>query len=131
MAGPSNPFGGWPPKLRKPRKPRNPFAAAKPEERPAPRKLSVENLLCQAIAERMTVSLFYDDDIVARLFEPHAVYHSTKNKVCVSGNQPGDGPKNLEVGKIRNAQCTGDKFQSDPRFDRLDPKYQNGVICSI
>lgn len=125
---PSNPFGAF----GKPaRKPRNPFVQPKAEERPAPRQSQTENLLCRAIRERLVVSLYYDDDLAARRFEPTAVYHSTKGKVCVSGIQPNSGPKNLEVGKIRNASLTGDKFQPDPRFDRFDAKYRNGIICSV
>jgi hypothetical protein len=88
-------------------------------------------LLCKAIRGRVVVSVYYDDDLAPRLFEPSAVYYSTKNKVCVSGIQPNDGPKNLEVGRIRSATLTGNKFQPDPRFDRFDPKYRNGIICSV
>ena len=130
MARPKNPFGAWP-KIAKPRKARNPFAPAKVEKPAAPREPLTEDLLCRAIQERCVVSLYYDGDALARSFEPTAVYHSTKNKVCVSGIQRGDGPKNLEVGKVRNARITGDKFQPDPRFDRFDPKYRNGIICSV
>jgi hypothetical protein len=130
MARPKNPFGSWP-KITKPRKPRNPFAPPKVEEPPAPRQPLTEQLLCQAIQRRNVVSLYYDGGAQARSFEPTAVYHSTKNKVCVSGIQRGDGPKNLEVGKISGATITGDKFQPDPRFDRFDPKYRNGIICSV
>jgi hypothetical protein len=73
MVRPRNPFAF--PKPRKPGKPRNPFAPPKAEKPPAPRQPQTEQLLCRAIATRTVVSLYYDDDIAARLFEPSAVYH--------------------------------------------------------
>ncbi len=127
---PSDPFGALG-KPQRARKPRDPFAQPRPDERPAPRQPHTEDLLCRAIRERSVVNLYYDDDLTPRRFEPTAVYHSTKGKVCLSGIQPGDGPKNLEVGKMRNVTLTGDKFQPDPRFDRFDSKYRNGIICSV
>ena len=88
--------------------------------------------------EDVRVTLRYEDDSANRLFEPTAVYRSTKDKVSVSGTQirnpekPQDGfePRNFEVGKIRSLQLTDQQFTPDPRFDRSDEKYAHGIICS-
>ncbi len=118
---------------------RNPYKPAKREPPPAPRNLNFETLLCQAIRERRVVEFKYDDDLQSRTFEPAAVYTSAKNKVCVSGvqltdrNDPIDQhkPQNFEVGKMTTLRITDANFQPDPRFDRRDVKYKNGIICSV
>lgn len=118
---------------------RNPYKTPKQEPPPAPRNQGFENLLCQAIRERRVVELRYDDDAQFRRFEPAAVYNTAKHKICVSGvqltnpNEPGDeqGPHNFEVGKIADLTLTDVNFQPDPRFDRFDAKYKNGIICCV
>lgn len=114
-------------------------AKSSAEKEPAPRDMARESKLCSAIAKRVRVTLHYEDDAFARTFEPHAVYHTSKGKVCVSGNMtanpndPADklGPHNFEVGRLRSLSITDDKFIPDPRFDRHDAKYRHGIICSI
>lgn len=121
------------------RRPRNPFAPPKAEKRPVMRRLDLEGQLCEAIQSRKLVEIMYDDDVAHRLYAPHAVYHSTKDKVNVSGTQienPGDPldryePRNFEVGRITSLRVTGTDFQADPRFDRFDPRYKEGIICSV
>jgi hypothetical protein len=44
-------------------------------------------LLCEAIQKQRVVHLRYQQDGFERTFEPHAVYISTKDNVCVSGTQ--------------------------------------------
>lgn len=128
---------------RSPRRPRfggfGTKKTAKPKEPPAPRRPDLEDTLCRAIRERVLVRLRYKDDLADRLFEPAAVYVSTRDKVCVSGVQiqnPADPmsnlePHNFEVGKISALSLTDQGFVVDPTFDRFDPKYANGIICSV
>ncbi|WP_334150949.1 hypothetical protein [Hyphomicrobium sp.] len=112
---------------------------SKPTKPPAPRNTVLEQALCNAIAKRLRVSLQYEDDMLARTFEPHAVYHTSTGKVCVAGNvtaNPNDysdklGPHNFEVGRIRSVRATEAKFIPDPRFDRHDAKYSNGILCAV
>lgn len=116
-----------------------PNKAPKQDAPPAPRKPNFESLLCNAISNRMRVALQYDGDHMERLFEPSAVYWTSKRKVCVSGVQitnpekPQDNmePHNFEVGKISHLRLTDQTFAPDPRFSRSDPKYRNGIICSL
>ena len=123
----ARPFGMKPPKV------------PKLQEPAAPRNLIFETRLCDAIRARVIVKLKYEDDTAYRTFEPHAVYCSTKDKYCVAGQQVDnptdpierDVPKNFEVGKISALQVTDDPFTPDPRFDRYDAKYANGIVCSI
>jgi hypothetical protein len=111
----------------------------KPKQPPASRNLNFENLLCAAIRDCVRVKLRYRDDMADRIFEPNAVYWTSQRKICVSGKQitnpqkPMDNlePHNFEVGKIRAIVLTNDRFAADPRFDRFDRKYANGLICSI
>jgi hypothetical protein len=109
------------------------------EKEPAARNLQLESKICSAITKRVRVKLQYEDDALARMFEPHAVYHTSKGKVCVSGNMisnPNDlsdelGAHNFEVGRLRSLSLTDTSFIPDPRFNRNDPKYRFGIICSI
>lgn len=125
---------------RKGRSRRSPsFGAVKNTEVPAARNINIENALCSAIAGRALVLIRYKDDYSERLFAPHAVYWSTRDKVNVIGTQvenPADPldrlePRIFEVGMIRLVQLTDSKFQPDPRFNRFDPRYQHGIICSV
>ncbi|HJU16408.1 MAG TPA: hypothetical protein VJ770_08050 [Stellaceae bacterium] len=103
------------------------------------RQTTLESALCRAIQERLLVRLEYDRDFAPRLFAPHAVYRSTRNKINVSGTQienpmqPLDSfePRIFEIGRIRACEITFHHFQPDTWFDRLDPRYQNGIICSV
>lgn len=140
--------------MRRPRKPRDPFGKAsdpfgkrrdpfakgyKQPDPPAPRNYEFERLLCSAIEQELLVLLRYDDDRDDRLFEPSAVYHSTQDKVLVSGVQidnPADPrdrhvPRNFEVGRLSRLTITDTHFKPDPRFDRFAEKFQNGIICCI
>lgn len=125
-------------------KPTNPFAPAKPAKTktpPAMRKTQFENLLCKAIAERLTVLLRYEDDLHFREFAPLAVYFSdsAKRKVLVSGQQisnPNDyraknEPHNFEVGKIADLKLGSNTFNHDARASLTDNKYRHGIICTI
>jgi hypothetical protein len=127
MARGKSGFGGsW---ARPPRRPRSFFAAPKADEPPAPRKRDIESLLCEAMAKRVLVSLFYEDDMSPRSFGPSAVYHSTKGKVCVCGVQAGDDFHVFEVGKIRSASMTTTAYTPAP-IDRSDARYASGIICA-
>lgn len=108
---------------------RNPFTRSKPEDTPAPRKPGLEQLLCEAIKKRVLVSLYYEGDMSPRTFGASVVYRTTKDKVCVFGIQVGDGPHNFEVGKIRSASLTTSSYQPEP-INRLDRRYEHGIICS-
>jgi len=109
------------------------------KEPPAPRRLDFEQRLCKAIRECVRVELRYDDDFATRLFEPTAVYWSSQDKVCVAGTQvlhpdvPSSAlePRNFEVGNITSLTLTEVSFVPDRRFDRFDPKYERGIVCSV
>ena len=104
---------------------------------PAPRNLAFEENFCQAIRDRVLVKLRYEDDVAERTFAPHAVFHSLKNKVSVSGTQiknpgkAGDEPRYFEIGKVASATLTDCKFTPHPWFNRSDEQYRNGIICSV
>jgi hypothetical protein len=109
-----------------------------PEEPPAPRRQDFEERLRQAIRDRVRVQLRYDDDFVTRLFEPTAVYWSSQEQVCVTGIQivhptdpSGRQARDFKVGKITALTLTEDSFVPERRFDRFDPKYDRGIICSV
>jgi hypothetical protein len=113
--------------------------APKPKEPPVPRNPGFENLLCEAIRARVLVMLRYKDDPGDRVFAPHAVFHSTQDKVCVSGTQVdnpakfGDDnePHFFEIGKIKTLSLTKREFEPYPWFDSSQDHYRNGVICSV
>jgi hypothetical protein len=106
---------------------------------PAPRSLQIENQFCAAIRERQIVQLRYKDDVSWRLFAPHAVFHSSTEKVLVTGTQvenpskPWDRyePRNFEIGLIKAMTLTDDKFTPDHRFNSRDERYSHGVICAV
>lgn len=111
----------------------------KPEIPPAPRRFDLEGELCDAISKRMRVLIWYEDDVSEREFEPAAVYWTETGRVCVSGVQVRNGadpteksrPHNFEVGLIRTLAVTKTGFVPDPRFDRNNPKYTRGILCSV
>ncbi len=117
------------------------FGAASSDDRPAARKHEFEKLLCEAIKIRVYVELRYDGETKTRTFAPAAVYHSTNDKVNVSGKQvvslgtftPSNAgePRIFEVGLISAMSLTTANFSPDPRFDRADARYENGIICSV
>jgi hypothetical protein len=39
-------------------------------------------------------------------------------------------PRIFEVGRMR-AEITMHHFHPDPQFTRSDPRYRNGIICSV
>lgn len=122
-----------------PKKPRNPFAVA-PAPRPAaPRRLDLERAIGDAIDARRLVSLRYDDDVLARTFQPAALYHSSGDKVCVTGIQisnPAEPrsngePRVFEVGRMRWVEVTGQPFSQPATIDRSDSRYSGGIIRSV
>lgn len=127
-------WGGKPPKL-----PRNPFAV-KPAPTPAaPRRFDFERIVAEAIDARRLLSLRYDDDVMARTFQPAVLYHSSGDKVCVSGLQIGNPaeprengePRVFEVGKMRTVEVTDKPFSQPATFDRSDRRYSGGIIKSV
>jgi hypothetical protein len=116
-----------------------PKRQAQPEAPPAPRKMALESQLCDAIADRVCVLICYEQEAFEREYEPAAVYWSERGRVLVSGVQVRNGgnpteksrPHNFEVGLIRSLTVTKIKFVPDPRFDRRNPKYARGIICSV
>ncbi|MDX2201711.1 MAG: hypothetical protein NW223_03105 [Hyphomicrobiaceae bacterium] len=116
-----------------------PTRQAKPEEPPAPRRTEFEATLCEAIRRRLRAILKYEDDALEREFEPAAVYWSETGRVCASGVQVKNGnkpmeasrPHNFEVGLMRSVRLSDVSFVPDPRFDRNNPKYARGIICSV
>jgi pSer/pThr/pTyr-binding forkhead associated (FHA) protein len=95
--------------------------------------------LCQAISKRKSVDLRYKNDLQYRRFDPYAVYRSTKDNLCVSGlqtknnNKPLDPaePRVFDLSEIKDVRITDASFIPDSRFDRHDPRYKNGIICSV
>lgn len=110
------------------------------QERTAPRNPQFEELLCRAIGEHVLVELRYDREQYPRLFAPHAVYESTLGRLNVAGvqydnpQQPG-GDRNehriFQVGLIRTLRITDTYFRPDVRVDPDDPRYRNGIVCSV
>lgn len=110
------------------------------QERTAPRNPQFEELLCRAIGEHVLVELRYDREPRPRLFAPHAVYESTLGRLNVAGvqydnpQQPG-GDRNehriFQVGLIRTLRITDTYFRPDVRVDPDDPRYRNGIVCSV
>lgn len=100
---------------------------------------TAKDRLCDAIEKRLVVELRYEDDIQFRKFEPSAVYRSTKDNICVSGTQTqnpnkpqlNSEPHVFDLSKIREVRLTQIAFTPDPRFNRFDPRYKKGIICSI
>jgi hypothetical protein len=126
--------GGKPPKA-----PRNQFAAKAAPAPPAPRRLDFERIVAEAIDARRLLSLHYDDDMMARTFQPAVLYHSSGDKVCVSGLQIGNPveprengePRVFEVGKMRSVEVTDQPFGQLVTFDRFDKRYAGGIIKSV
>lgn len=127
-------WGGKPPKP-----PRNPFAAKAAAAPAAPRRFDFERIVADAIDARLLLSLRYDDDILARTFQPAVLYHSSGDKVCVSGLQisnPAESrengePRVFEVGKMRTVEVTDQPFGQPATFDRSDKRYAGGIIKSV
>lgn len=102
------------------------------------RRRDFETLLCEAIRTKVLVTLWYKQDAAPRLYQPEGVYHSTSEKVCVTGvqirnpNKFGEDnqPHTFEVAEISDLRVTDDKFLHPLRFDRFDPEYRNGIISS-
>ena len=124
------------------RKPRNAFGfpaakSSKPADEPAPRNSNYENMICGAIRDRLRISFTYKDEV--RLFEPHAVFTTSKGKTCVAGNEvrnlsdPTDqlGPHDFEIGRMSYLSLTDTNFTPDPRFDRTHATYRLGILCSV
>lgn len=124
---------------KRPARRRNPFRGPKPEDIPAPRNLGFEEMLCEAIRKEVLVKLRYEDDLEDRLFEPTAVYPSTKNKINVTGTQitnpdkPEDDlePHVFEIGKIFSMSLTDTPFKVRIPIDRFDKRYRNGIMCAF
>ena len=117
-------------------------AAPRPgrQEEAAPRNPHFEELLCRAVRDRLLVELRYDREPRPRLFAPHAVYESTLGRLNVAGvqydnpQQPG-GDRNehriFQIGLIRTLRITDTYFRPDVRVDPDDPRYRNGIVCSV
>jgi hypothetical protein len=110
--------------------------AAKPEERPAPRKPAYEQMLCEAIRTGMAVELRYQKaderpDSDFRKFGPDAVYNSEKDKTCVSGEQLNDRPtpRNFEIGRIVDLRISDQVYRPSNVIDYTQEKYRNGILC--
>jgi hypothetical protein len=129
-------YGGW--KLPKPRKSKDAFASSQHAETPAMRNLEYEQLLARAMDARRLVELRYEGDAAPRLFQPEGLYHSSRDKICVTGvqvrnpNELGEDntPHLFEVGRVMTLRTSEADFLYPVRFDPLDPKYQKGVIHS-
>lgn len=112
---------------------------SRPGDRPARRNPPFEAMLCRAVAERLLVELRYDSEVVPRLFAPHLVYRASTGRVNVAGtqvdnpNQPGDvfEPRMFEIGLIRTLRLTDTSFRPDARFSPDEPRFREGVICSV
>lgn len=118
------------------------FGTYKPPKQPkprVPRNYQYEATLCEAIGKRVMVELRYDDDHAFRLVAPYVVFNPEDGDICLSCFQvrnpekPLDDhePRNFTVGKITGLRITGTAFGIDPRFNRHDPKYRHGVLCSV
>jgi hypothetical protein len=114
-------------------------AARRPDDVPAERQLRFEELLCRAIADRVLVELRYDNEVLPRLFAPHVVYRSTTGKINIAGlqlinpGQPQDvyEPRIFEIGLVRTLRLTDTTFRPEGWADPEDPRYRNGIICSV
>lgn len=122
-----------------PKKARNPFAVAPAPKPPAPRRVDFERVIGDAIDARRLLSLRYDDDVLARTFQPAALYYSSGDKVCVTGIQisnPADSrsngePRVFEVGRMRGVEITDQPFSQPATIDRSDSRYSGGIIRSV
>lgn len=127
--------------IRAPRLPKSPFKASpSPTSTPAaPRRFDFERLIGEAIDARRLLSISYDDDFAPRTFQPSALYHSTSDKVCVTGIQirnpamvaENGEPRVFEVGKMRNVAMTDHPFTQAATVDRFDKRYAKGIIKSV
>ena len=122
-----------------PRLARSTPGTPRPADHPAPRNPRFEELLCRAVTERLLVELRYTNDPAPRLFAPHAVYTSTVGRTNVFGTQvenpaqPLDiyEPRIFEVGQLRTLRLTDTSFRPDHRFEPGDPRFRNGIVCSV
>lgn len=116
-----------------------PAGGARPADRLAPRNQRFEELFCRAVREHLLVELRYNQDPSPRLFAPHAVYTSTVGRTNVFGTQvenpaqPTDvyEPRIFEVGLVRTLRLTDTSFRPDHRFEPDDPRFRNGIVCSV
>jgi hypothetical protein len=114
-------------------------AERRADDGPAERQLRFEELLCRAVADRVLVELRYDNEVLPRLFAPHVVYRSTTGRINIAGlqllnpGQPEDSyePRIFEIGLIRTLRLTDTSFRPEGRVDPEDPRYRNGIICSV
>lgn len=100
------------------------------------RDLQTEQTLCWAIAQRRRVTFGYRKDHATHAFEPAVVYRTANGKVHVSGMLVAATAtlrtvRVFEVGRIVRLVVTSIPFEPDPAFDRDDPRYGPGVICSL
>lgn len=120
-------------------KPYKPPKQPKPPKVPLPRNYGAERTLCEAIQKRVMVEMRYDDDYSYRLVAPYVVWSPEGGDVCLSCYQvrnpekPLDDhePRNFTIAKIAALRLTTTTFTIDPRFNRHDPKYRHGVLCSV
>ena len=103
------------------------------------RNAEFERIITEAIDKKVRILLRYEAAVNERTFEPAALYYSTKDRlqVNVSGVQVRDSakpnapvaPRVFEVAKISKITLTSKTFKPDPRFNRLDRMYANGILA--
>ena len=124
-------------------KPAHPFTPAAARDKrpnwPASRNHTFEHTLADATRRQVAVKILCKGDEFYRTFEPHVLYMSQTRQVFVAGVEiddpahPGQASEwqTPEVGRLRDVQLTTRAFRVDPRFNRTDPQYSSGVICSV
>lgn len=112
---------------------------SKTDDLPVARKPTLEKQICAAIKSRSVLQLKYDDAKPARWFAPHALYRTSKDKICVTGSEmptaSGSPTKeqthNFEVGRIQLLTDTGHQFRPYTGFSSRGPSFEHGVECAV
>ena len=94
---------------------------------------------CEAIKNRVLVTLQYKSDRVDRTFMPLAVYKSKEGKAFVIGKQvtnpakPWDNDefRNFEILEVKQAATTATVFALNAAFSSYGDHYKHGVICAV
>ncbi|MFN0156768.1 MAG: WYL domain-containing protein [Bacteroidota bacterium] len=105
------------------------------------RNLPHEATLCKAVNDKCTVQLKYKDEIMHRVFCPHAVFESSTGRFLVAGTQiekdgvrthPGEWQM-FQIDRISNIDVITDLvFKPDPAFNSFDRGfYGDNVICAV
>ncbi|WP_367187286.1 WYL domain-containing protein [Rhizobium oryzicola] len=96
-------------------------------------------MFCEAIRERRNVLIKYDEDSSERIFSPYIVYWTSKNNLCVAGNQVKNPSEPLErnewrnftVDKFRSVRLADSTFSIDHIFNPRNKIYGNRVVCHV